>query len=37
MPDTLGYYDNNAEAFVESTFEVAMDEVCGELHQKGPM
>lgn len=30
MPDTLGYYDDNAEAFVESTFEVAMDEICGE-------
>lgn len=24
MPDTLGYYDNNAEAFVESTFTVSM-------------
>lgn len=35
MPDTLGYYDDNAEAFVESTFEVAMDKVLGELHQNG--
>ncbi len=35
MPDTLGYYDNNAEAFVESTFDVAMDEIHRELHQTG--
>lgn len=27
MTDTLGYYDNNAEAFVESTFTVSMDEL----------
>ncbi len=31
MPDTPGYYDNNAEAFVES-FEVVLDEIHGELH-----
>lgn len=30
MPDTLGYYDNNAEAFVESTFSVAMTELYNE-------
>lgn len=30
MPDTLGYYDNNAEAFVESTFSVAMNELYNE-------
>lgn len=30
MPDTLGYYEKNAEAFVESTFEVAMDDLYQE-------
>lgn len=27
MSDTLDYYDANAEAFVDSTFEVSMDEI----------
>jgi len=27
MKDTLGYYDSNAEAFVESTFQVSLDEL----------
>ncbi len=35
MPDTVGYYDINAEAFVESTFDVVMDEIYRELHQNG--
>ncbi|RBP30092.1 hypothetical protein DET50_108136 [Marinobacter pelagius] len=35
MPDTLGYYDNNAEAFVEAVLDIAIDEACGELHQHG--
>jgi superfamily II DNA or RNA helicase/SAM-dependent methyltransferase/SOS-response transcriptional repressor LexA len=30
MADTLGYYDNNAEAFVESTFAVGMAELYAE-------
>jgi len=30
MKDTLGYYDRNAEVFVESTFQVSM----GELYQE---
>ncbi|MFL1453290.1 DUF3427 domain-containing protein [Marinobacter sp. GN3S48] len=30
MPDTLGYYENNAAAFVESTFEVSMNELYDE-------
>ncbi|CAN0599665.1 unnamed protein product, partial [Ectocarpus sp. 12 AP-2014] len=30
MPDTLGYYDNNAAAFVEATFEVRMNELYEE-------
>lgn len=30
MPDTLGYYENNAAAFVESTFRVAMNELYDE-------
>ncbi|MCG2579832.1 MAG: DUF3427 domain-containing protein [Marinobacter sp.] len=30
MPDTLGYYENNAAAFVESTFGVAMNELYNE-------
>lgn len=35
MPDTLGYDDNNAEAIVESTFGVVINEICGEFHQHG--
>ncbi|QJD59919.1 DUF3427 domain-containing protein [Pseudomonas sp. gcc21] len=27
MSDTLGYYDANAEAFVDSTFDIAMDDI----------
>ncbi len=30
MPDTLGYYDDNAETFVESTFSVGMNELYDE-------
>jgi len=30
MKDTLGYYDSNAEAFVESTLHVSMDELYRE-------
>jgi len=30
MKDTLAYYNNNADAFVESTFQVSMEELYKE-------
>ena len=30
MQDTLAYYNNNADAFVESTFEISMEELYQE-------